>query len=89
LTKEVKNLSSYAFSGKLRKLLKNLLNYLIKYFKKNMEYDEIQNKLFFTKSPNSKNDKDSVKALNSILDIIFITQQRVIILFTMWIEELV
>jgi hypothetical protein len=54
-----------------------------------MEYDEIQNKLFFTKSPNSKNDKDSVKTLNSILDIIFITQQRVIILFTMWIEELV
>ena len=71
LEKEVKNLSSYAFSGKLRKLLKNLLNYLITYFKKNMKYDENQNKLYFTESPNSKNDIDSVKALNSILDIIF------------------
>jgi chromosome segregation ATPase len=74
LTKEVKNLSSYAFSGKLRKLLKNLLNYLITYFEKNMKYDQNQNKLYFTESPNLKDEKDdidSVKALNSILDIIF------------------
>ena len=71
LTKEVKNLSSYAFSRKLRKLLKNLLNYLITYFEKNMKYDQNQNKLYFTESPNSKDDIDSVKALNLILDIIF------------------
>jgi uncharacterized protein YihD (DUF1040 family) len=74
LTKEVKNLSSYAFSRKLRKLLKNLLHYLITYFKKNMKYDQNQNKLYFTESPNLKDEKDdidSVKALNSILDIIF------------------
>ena len=74
LTEEVKNLSSYAFSGKLRKLLKNLLNYLITYFEKNMKYDQNQNKLYFTESPNLKDEKDdidSVKPLNSILDIIF------------------
>ena len=71
LTEEVKNLSSYVFSGKLRKLLKNLLNYLITYFEKNMKYDQNQNKLYFTESPISKDDIDSVKALNLILDIIF------------------
>ena len=74
LTEEVKNLSSYAFSGKLRKLLKNLLNYLITYFEKNMKYDQNQNKLYFIESPNLKDEKDdidSVKPLNSILDIIF------------------
>ena len=71
LEEEIKSLSSYAFSGELRKLLKNLLGYLIKYFKENMIYDIDQSKLFFIKSPYSKNDIDSVNALNLILDIIF------------------
>lgn len=71
LKNEVKSLSSYAFSGQLRKLLKNLLNYLIECFKESIAYDKINKKFVFFESPYSEKDIDSIKALNSLLEIIF------------------
>ena len=80
LKRKIEELEYFELKLKLRKLLKNLLEYLIKnYFKSCMAYNEKSGKLWFKSAPkniyekNIKNkDQDiSIFALNKILKIIF------------------
>lgn len=77
LEKKVLDLNKYAFSAKLRKLLKKLLEYILqKYFKTCMYYNTDDKQLSFIKVPQilkiyGENERDCLNALNTILDIIF------------------
>ena len=73
LKNEVTNLSSFVFSAKLRKLLKKLLEFIMRnYYNLYMKYED--KKLSFISVPKKisiENKEDILKALNKILEIIF------------------
>ena len=75
LEDEVKSLSNFAFSAKIRKLLKKLLEFLIdQYFQSYMIYDENSKKVKFVFPPKHISGQSDIKikfALNRIIDIIF------------------
>ena len=79
LENEVSNLKNFVFKAKLRKLLKKLLEYIIKtYYNNCMKYDKKKDKLLFIYAPNNLRGeaKKDVKALNKILEIIFKVSKR-------------
>ena len=79
LENEVSNLKNFVFKAKLRKLLKKLLEYIVKtYYNNCLKYDKKEDKLLFIYAPNNVRgeiNKD-VNALNKILEIIFKVSKR-------------
>ena len=77
LRSEVKELSRFVFKAKLRKLLKKLLEYILKnYFNSYMIYNGRDKRVSFKKAPEilkiyGESEDDSKAALNEILYIIF------------------
>ena len=72
---EVEEQSKFVFNAKIRKLLKKLLEYILKkYYNSYMEYNERSNRLYFIDIPkilSGKNREFRINALNKILNIIF------------------
>ena len=75
INKKIEHLKKFEFEEKLRKLLKNLIEYILnKYFDDYMNYDEIKNEVFFYRSPKyikGQTVDTIIKALNSILRIFY------------------
>ena len=72
--REISSLSRFVFKAKLRKILKKLLQYIVKtYFYKYMKYNPSNKKVYFDNSPliYGINKYDVKKAMNQILEIIF------------------
>ena len=72
--KEIASLSQFVFKAKLRKLLKKLLQFIIKkYFSNYMKYNQINKKIYFTKAPliYGLSEYDIIIAMNKMLEIIF------------------
>ena len=75
LGQKVDELDRFSFSAKLRKLLKKLLEYIIKKYIRYMKYEKDKNKLYFIESPiqglYGRKANETINALNEILGIIF------------------
>ena len=75
LGQKVDELYRFSFSAKLRKLLKKLLEYIIKKYIRYMKYEKDKNKLYFIESPiqglYGRKANETINALNEILGIIF------------------
>ena len=77
LRKEVDELKEFHFSAKLRKLLKNLLEYIIRHFSPDYtEYDFKTKRIYFKNAPKipknlTSTKKDIIDALNRILELLF------------------
>ena len=72
--REILSLSRFVFKAKLRKILKKLLQYIVKtYFYKYMKYNPSNKKVYFDNSPliYGINKYDVKKAMNQMLEIIF------------------
>ena len=72
--KEIDLLSKFVFIAKLRKLLKKLLQYIIKrYFYDYMKYNPNNKKIYFNKAPliYGLSNYEIIKAMNKMLEIIF------------------
>ena len=80
LKDENEPLSDFILKAKIRKLLKNLLEYLLnKYYIQYMKYDDKENKVKFHSSPIfifGEKDEKIIKALNEILNVIFIKSKE-------------
>ena len=79
LKKQVNELEEFHFSAKLRKLLKNLIEFIINtFYPKYMEYKESTEKIYFVKAPrfpynlNKATDQEIIAALNRILELLFL-----------------
>ena len=75
LGQKVDELDRFSFSAKLRKLLKKLLEYIIKKYIRYMKYEKDKNTLYFIESPiqglYGRKANETINALNEILGIIF------------------
>ena len=75
LGQKVDELDRFSFSVKLRKLLKKLLEYIIKKYIRYMKYEKDKNKLYFIESPiqglYGRKANETINALNEMLGIIF------------------
>ena len=75
LGQKVDELYRFSFSAKLRKLLKKLLEYIIKKYIRYMKYEKDKNTLYFIESPiqglYGRKANETINALNEILGIIF------------------
>ena len=75
LGQKVDELYRFSFSAKLRKLLKKLLEYIIKKYIRYMKYEKDKNTLYFIESPiqglYGRKENETINALNEILGIIF------------------
>ena len=75
LGQKVDELDRFSFSAKLRKLLKKLLEYIIKKYIRYMKYEKDKNKLYFIESPiqglYGRKANETINALNEMLGIIF------------------
>ena len=75
LGQKVDELDRFSFSVKLRKLLKKLLEYIIKKYIRYMKYEKDKNTLYFIESPiqglYGRKANETINALNEILGIIF------------------
>ena len=79
LKKKVNELEEFHFSSKLRRLLKNLIEFIINtFYPKYMEYKESNKKIYFIKAPrfpyifNKVTDQDIISSLNRILELLFL-----------------
>ena len=75
LNSKVKELNEFYFAGKLRKLLKKLIQFIINnYFYSYMKYNKYNKKIYFVKAPKPTldlkfvEDNDIIDALNRILE---------------------
>ena len=75
LGQKVDELDRFSFSAKLRKLLKKLLEYIIKKYIRYMKYEKDKNTLYFIESPiqglYGRKANETINALNEMLGIIF------------------
>ena len=78
LDAQVKEIKKYYFSGQLRKLLKRLIEYIIKnHYYSYMKTQKNNNRIYFIKAPrpstglNMFTDREIIDALNRVLEISF------------------
>ncbi len=73
LEDKVKSLSIYVFKAKLRKLLKKLLEYIIKKYFHFIRFNKHENKIYFKFAPyiSGLTEYEIITALNSMLKVIF------------------
>jgi hypothetical protein len=73
LEDKVKSLSIYVFKAKLRKLLKKLLEYIVKNYFHFIRFNKHENKIYFKFAPyiSGLTEYEIITALNSMLKVIF------------------
>ena len=83
LENQIKELQEFHFSAKLRKLLKNLIGFIINNFYPHyIKYQKSNERLFFFKAPRFPynlqwaKDKEIIDALNRILELLFSTSKE-------------
>ena len=83
LKNQIKELQEFHFSAKLRKLLKNLIGFIINnFYPQYIKYQKSNERLFFFKAPRFPyhlqwaEDKEIIDALNRILELLFSTSKE-------------
>ena len=83
LENQIKELQQFHFSAKLRKLLKNLIGFIINnFYPKYIKYQKSNERIYFFKAPRFPyhlqwaEDKEIIDALNRILELLFSTSKE-------------
>ena len=83
LKNQIKELQEFHFSAKLRKLLKNLIGFIINnFYPKYIKYQKSNERIYFFKAPRFPyhlqwaEDKEIIDALNRILELLFSTSKE-------------
>ena len=83
LKNQIKELQEFHFSAKLRKLLKNLIGFIVNnFYPQYIKYQKSNERLFFFKAPRFPyhlqwaEDKEIIDALNRILELLFSTSKE-------------
>ena len=89
LENKVDSLLKFVFKAKLIKLLKKLLQYIVKYYKNYVLYNKFENKISFIEAPfvEGLRGYDIKKALNKMLNIIFTNIKKIISQFILLIKQ--